>query len=178
MIKQLFTVVKLIAGALIATRDDTVLVVVDMQPGFLPDGGDPGSPAAKRALLGVAREIKRAIRRGMPIVVVEYRRHAGTHPQLMQLLKGYARYRIAKKGQMDGSKGVLHACREMGLRQPPAFRVCGTYTHYCVEETVLGLSRKRRRSVVEVVRSACTDPSGNNWELFAPAFTRTNIALV
>ena len=178
MVRQFFG---LLAGALrkvIATVDDTVLVVIDMQPRFLPDGGNLHSPEAMRALAGVAREIKRAMRRGMPIVLVEYKRYASTHEYLKELLAGYKRVRVVKKAQMDGSKAVLFACRLLGLKHPRRFRVCGTYTHYCVEETVLGLSRKRPRSLIDVVKSACTDPSGNRWFAFIPAGTRTNVFLV
>ncbi|HEY9869784.1 MAG TPA: isochorismatase family protein [Candidatus Obscuribacterales bacterium] len=183
MVKQLLHGFKLLAGGLrsmCATRNDTVLVVIDMQPRFLPDRGDTSSPEAMRALAGVAREIVRARRRGMPIVLVEYRRYAPTHPYLMKLLTEphYGRHRVVRKGQMDGSKAVLFACRAMGLGRPRRFRVCGTYTHYCVEETVLGLSRKRPQDVVEVVTSACTDPSGNRWFAFIPACTGANVSLV
>jgi nicotinamidase-related amidase len=163
-----------------ATRDDSVLVVIDMQPRFLPDRGDTGSPEAMRALAGVAREIVRARRRGMPIVLVEYRRYAPTHPYLMRLLSepDYELYRVVRKGQMDGSKAVLFACRAMGIARPRRFRVCGTYTHYCVEETVMGLARKRPQALVQVVTAACTDPSGNRWFAFIPACTRANVSLV
>jgi len=180
MVRQLFG---LLAGALrkmIATVDDTVLVVIDMQPRFLPDEGDLHSPEAMRALSGVAREITRAMRRGMPIILVEYKGYQPTHPYLMRLLieTGYERFKVVKKSQMDGSKAVIFGCRLLKLKSPLRFRVCGTYTHYCVEETVLGLARKRARSVINVVMSACTDPGGNRWFAFIPPGTRANVFLV
>lgn len=180
MVRQLFGLLAGALRALIATANDTVLVVIDMQPKFLPDGGDLNSPEAMRALSGVAREINRAMRRGMPIVLVEMKPFTATHAYLMRLItaRGYTRFQVVKKTQMDGSKAVLYACRLLGLKQPLRFRVCGTYTHYCVEETVLGLSRNRRRSVIDVVKSACTDPSGNRWFAFIPSATRANVFLV
>ena len=178
MVRQLFGLLAGTLRAMMATVDDTVLVVIDMQPRFLPDEGDLQSPEAMRALSGVAREIRRAMRRGMPIILVEYKRYAPTHEYLVELLAGYTRWRVVKKGQMDGSKAVLFACGLLGLKHPSRFRLCGTYTHYCVEETVLGLSRKRPRSLIDVVKSACTDPSGNRWFAFIPAGTRANVFLV
>lgn len=180
MVRQLFGLLAGALRAMIATVDDTVLVVIDMQPRFLPDGGDLHSPEAMRALSGVACEIERAMRRGMPIILVEYKRYRPTHPYLMRLLTdvGYERFKVVKKGQMDGSKAVIFGCGLLNVKQPRRFRVCGTYTHYCVEETVLGLASKRARSVIDVVMSACTDPSGNRWFAFIPAGTRANVFLV
>ncbi len=145
------------------------LVVVDMQPEFCPDS--LSSVAAK-----VAAEIRYARERGLPIVIVEYKPKAygSTHRSLTRLLDGYRNTVTVEKRGMDGSRAVLKACAGSGF-STALFRVCGVYTHYCVEETVIGLVKKRKRTAVSVVKRACSDPSGNRWECF-PALA--NVQLV
>jgi isochorismate hydrolase len=136
-----------------------VLVVVDMQPEFCRE-------CAPNALKSVAREIKRAMRWHQPIIFLECRPedHGLTYKELRRLVKGYDRVVFVRKRGMNGSRHVLKACAKHGFCDKH-FRICGVYTHYCIEETAMGIVRNKRARV-DVVRRACNDPSGNDWSKF------------
>jgi nicotinamidase-related amidase len=136
-----------------------VLVVVDMQPEFCRDC----DPTIRK---NVAREIKRAMRWHQPIIIVQCRpdKNGLMYSELRRLVQGYDRVAFVRKRAMNGSRQVVKACRKQGF-SAKYFRICGVYTHYCIEETALGLAR-RIGARVEVVREACNDPSGNEWWRF------------
>ncbi|HEY9788242.1 MAG TPA: isochorismatase family protein [Candidatus Obscuribacterales bacterium] len=163
MLNQLLGAFELVGGALrpIAARWETAtLVVVDMQPAFFPQ-------IDSDVLQQVSREICRAMRRGLPIVIVETKPHINgpTFRSLANLVKDYDRVGFARKRGMNGSRAILAVCRQRAF-DVSRFRVCGVYTHYCVEETAVGLGQRRRSADVYVVKRACADPGGNNWSAF------------
>jgi len=148
---------------------NSTLVVVDMQPAFFPE-------IDTDVLTQVANEIRRAMRLGRAIVIVETNPHkyGSTFRSLLDLTAGYHRVAFARKRGMDGSRSVAKVCRRRGFDRRH-FDVCGVYTHYCVEETAIGLGLRCPRSQVRVIKKACADPGGNNW----PAFpTRANVCVV
>ncbi|MBX9685047.1 MAG: isochorismatase family protein [Candidatus Obscuribacterales bacterium] len=136
-----------------------VLVVIDMQYGFR-------ASQSEAQIEAVAAEIEAAIELGRPIVVLEYKKYPATNERLIALLAGrYDKYAIAVKKDDDGSEELIDACIE---HEFPGghFRVCGVNTHWCVTSTVLGLAEKLDESLIEVVKAACNDEDGNDWEKF------------
>lgn len=136
--------------------EETTLVVVDMQPYF-------AASQHPDTLAAVEREIRSAIEREAPIVVLEFEDSGKTHESLMRLLRKYRRLAVRVKTTDDGSAWVTSACRQHGFGMKH-FRICGVNTDACVLATVLGLTDRIPDCTVEVVRDACnSNYSTYNW---------------
>jgi nicotinamidase-related amidase len=151
----------------------TVLVVIDMQPGFA---------ASLRVLDAVKAEVKRAISLNMPIIILEdhpaLNQH--THADLTDLLKGYdtLRYIVVQKDGSGlglgsgGGKEVTGSCELLGL-PTTSFRLCGVKTGLCVFFTALELSRSFPDAHIDLVKEACfcghncCSSPDDEWERFA-----------
>jgi nicotinamidase-related amidase len=112
-------------------RDDSVLVVVDAQPGFLPREGDA-------AVARIAWLVAIAVRLDVPIVLTEEEpeRHGSTDARIAaQLPEDVRRFRKATFG-LAGSPEILDAVR--ATRRTTAVFV-GAETDVCVAQSAIGL---------------------------------------
>lgn len=146
------------------------LVIVDMQTWFK-------GARDEQTIDACMRQIGRAIRAQCPIIVLELKpisQCGTTDRRLLAMLKNYIKHTVVLKDKNDGSAEVLAACQRhhFGTR---SFRICGVNTHACVQATVSGLASKCCYSQLEVVREACNDCMGNQWERFDCA---PNVVLV
>lgn len=146
------------------------LVVVDMQPDF-PASNDP------KTLSAVEREVRKAIKRGFGVVVLEVPYFSPldeeglkpTHRSILKLLDGYSRYRVTQKRWSDGSCQVVRMCEDYKFANK-RFRVCGVNTDACVLETVLGLAQRLPESKIKVIKDACNTAFNQNcWDKFLVA---------
>lgn len=145
-----------------------VLVVVDMQPGFL---------AARKpeVIAAVKREILAAMAAGLPIIVLEClsSKYGHTHPELLDLLKDYdslKRIVLEKDGSglgcgSGGGKEVSEAC-ELLSYPTDSFRFVGVNSDICVLFTAVEVDRLFRPTRLELVRDACAGSSENQWQVF------------
>ncbi|HEY9774725.1 MAG TPA: hypothetical protein V6C81_13270 [Planktothrix sp.] len=138
------------------------LAVIDPQLYCLPSKEDlPGYGP----LLEVEREIATAKQLGCDIVIVIYPEMGPINPRINQLLRGYNRVIRVEKQQWIGARQLLAGCREFGFNTN-FFRVCGWYTHRCLQTTVQGLSRALPNCRIQVVKKACDDIEQNRWNTF------------
>jgi nicotinamidase-related amidase len=156
------------------TFPGTVLVVVDMQPGY---------PAALDALTQwfVKQEILRHREQNLPILLVEFDAHemGETFDCIKSLIEGYDRGRIISKRGDDGSAEILKACRQFGF-SPDSFRICGVNSDACVLETVQGLVVKHPTCLITIPQDACnclTGKSNDVWSVDYPAIAQVTVEL-
>lgn len=152
----------------------TVLVVVDMQPGY---------PAALDGLTQwfVKQEIMRHLEQNLPILLVEFDAHemGETFDGIKSLIDGYSRGRIISKRGDDGSTEILKACLQFGF-SPDSFRICGVNSDACVLETVQGLVAKYPTCRITVPQDACnclTGKSNDVWSVDYPAIAQVTVEL-
>lgn len=145
-----------------------VLVVVDMQPRFRASC-DP------RTLQNVASQIRGAIARQEPIVVLEVAVpdtspiFSRTHKELLDILDDVdnpAFWALKIKTTVSGGNEVLKACHAYGFDQRH-FRLCGVNTSACVYETAKALALSRPGSKVEVIASAVNDKVPNGLSCYS-----------
>jgi nicotinamidase-related amidase len=121
-------------------RDDTVLVVVDVQPGFLARAwfSDEDAEAARAALDRMAWLVALAARLGIPIVVTEEEpeRNGAVHPDVAERLP--AGTPVLRKPTFDlaGTPEILAAVRTTGRGTAV---VVGCETDVCVAQSAIGL---------------------------------------
>lgn len=141
-----------------------VLVVVDMQSRF-------SAANDKTTIEAVAAEIRGAIARQEPIVVLELAipsmspSFCRTHQCLLDILESRenpAFWVLKLKSTVDGAREVLTACNTFGFSQEH-FRLCGVNTALCVYETAMGLARRRPGAKVEVLRRAVNCSTEHPW---------------
>jgi len=121
-------------------RDDSVLLVVDMQPGFLArEWLSPGDVAAARsALERAAWLVALAARLGLPIVVTEEEpeRHGATDPAVAAVLPPAARVFTKPTFGLAGTPEILGAVRDTGRGSAV---LVGCETDVCVAQSAIGL---------------------------------------
>jgi nicotinamidase-related amidase len=112
-------------------RDDCVLIVVDLQPGFLGDGAEV---AVDRAAWLVAL----AARLGVPVVVTEEEpeRRGATSEQVSRWLPAGAPVFRKPTFGLAGTPEILAAVHEMGRATAV---VVGCETDVCVAQSAIGL---------------------------------------
>jgi nicotinamidase-related amidase len=132
-------------------RDDCVLVVVDMQPGFLArEWLSPEDVAASRAALDRAAWLAAlAARLGVPIVVTEEEpeRHGSTDPGLRRWLPPDTPVFGKPTFGLAGTPEILAAVGETGRGTAV---VVGCETDVCVAQSAIGLQGSGLASVVVV----------------------------
>ncbi len=142
----------------------TVLVVIDMQPGY---------PAALDAVTQwfVKQEVERHRAANLPILLVEFDAHemGETFDSIKLLLKGYDRAQIISKSGNDGSAEILRACRRFGY-SPLSLRICGVNSDACVLETVQGLVEKLPTCLITVPQDACNCLTGKDNDVWSEDF--------
>jgi nicotinamidase-related amidase len=112
-------------------RDDSVLVVVDAQPGFLP-------PEADAVVARIAWLVAVAARLGIPIVATEEEpeRHGATDARIAACLPADARVFRKPTFGLAGSPEILEAVRGTGRRTAV---LVGAETDVCVAQSAVGL---------------------------------------
>lgn len=129
-------------------RDDCVLVVVDAQPGFLPN-------EAEQALARMAWLVAVAARLRVPVVVTEEEpeRNGATHPRIAGLLPPAAPVFSKSTFGLAATPGILAAVRATGRRTA---LVVGCETDVCVAQSAIGL--RAAGFAVVVVEDAAFSP--------------------
>jgi nicotinamidase-related amidase len=122
-------------------RGDSVLVVVDVQPGFLARSWFPeqDAAAARAALDRAAWLVALAARLGIPIVVTEEEpeRNGTTHPDLAERLPPETPVLRKPTFGLAATPEILAAVRETGRGTAV---VVGCETDVCVAQSAIGLS--------------------------------------
>lgn len=130
------------------------LVVVDMQSGF---------QAANNPLTvtSVVKEVKRAIARNMPIIVLELHpwENGKTHREISSLVREYDNGYIVQKHRNSGFDELMETVNDNGL--PNHFMVVGVNACFCVYETVEDLIDNGYP--VEVVKTAVNGQKGGSY---------------
>lgn len=165
------------------------LVIVDMQPGFSASND-------KRTIKAVMEEIRRAIKDGAFIIVIESdrKKYGSTHAELLDLLADYdsERWSIETKfwryndqySPHSGALQVAEACEVFGF-PTGRFRVCGVNTDICVFFTAMELGKRFPLSKLEIVMRACNVPelgfavdTAKSFRYYAGVHKFTNFELV
>jgi len=141
----------------------SVLVVIDMQPGY---------PASQDAVTQwfVKQEILRQSERNLPVLLVEFDAHemGETFESIRCLVESYEHGHIIDKRSSNGSAEILSACRRLQLPSE-AFRICGVNSDACVLETVQGLLSAHSTCLITLPQDACnclTGKSNSIWQYF------------
>jgi nicotinamidase-related amidase len=123
-------------------RDDCVLVVVDLQPGFL-------APEADSVVARAAWLVAVAGRLGIPVVVTEEEpgRHGPTDEAIRALMPADAPVFTKPTFGLAGTPEILAAVRATGRRTAV---VVGAETDVCVAQSAIGLRVDGFASVVVV----------------------------
>ena len=103
-----------------------VLVVVDMQDGFLS--------SASQVVLPVLCHIRDALALGIPIVIVQYEEYGSTLDQILDILPNNSYVRVWKSDD-DGADEVLRAMKVFSLPAHTDIFLCGVNGGYCVCDT-------------------------------------------
>lgn len=121
-------------------RDDTVLVVVDVQPGFLARSWFPeeDAAAARSALDRAAWLVALSARLGIPIVATEEEpeRNGTTHPDVAERLPAGTPVLRKPTFGLAGTPEIVAAVRDTGRG---TVVVVGCETDVCVAQSAIGL---------------------------------------
>ena len=127
------------------------LMVIDMQSSFLdycaPDYITP-------VIEQVVHQVRLAIRRKAPILIVEFRSSGCTIPAITTLVEPYKLVHTVIKSQMDVTSALPKKCQRL-IQKASRLRVCGLYTEDCVCASVIGLLGKFRTLQIDLIKSAC-----------------------
>jgi nicotinamidase-related amidase len=136
-----------VAGLL--QREDSVLVVVDAQPGFLAKETftDSDTAAARVALARMAWLVAIAARLELPVVVTEEEpeRHGATAAAIAAVLPDGAQVFRKPTFGLANTPEILEAVRETGRRTAV---LIGCETDVCVAQSAIGLLERRFSCVV------------------------------
>jgi len=148
----------------------SVLTIIDMQDYFLQRGLNRGDvePAELQAewdtIVDVIRkQISKAKRNKMPIVVLEYDNSGPTTAKILRTIRGYELAARVKKYRNDGSSEVMETIGELmgGNWVPSEFRITGVNRAFCVADTVRGLSQEFPDSMLNLIEDAIGDEHGD-----------------
>lgn len=129
------------------SNSHTALLVIDMQPdGFV-------TAKCEKTVNACCKEIKKAVEKDMPIIVLEYVNNGETHRKLRYYLDVHRKTRYIKKRNDDGSDEVIECLKDAGW-SIKTFIVCGVNTAGCVEDTITPLVKKYKKQI-QLIRNAC-----------------------
>ncbi len=138
----------------------SVLVVIDMQPGF-------EATRHNGVLDAVVAEVEQARSQGRPVIIVEYGGYGLTYDSIMRVLTDplpYEHFVVLRKTRWSGADIALDYCLKQGW-DTSKYRVCGVNTFECVAETAEEFTVLSPDSLVEVVKEACNDKV-IGWKMF------------
>lgn len=135
----------------------TTLCVVDMQDFF---------STSVYCLDGVLKEIKLAMRRKAPIVVLEYNGCGRSTDPIRKVLRNYRKKRYVTKHDDDGGQELLEILDKKGWSQEK-IRFAGVNRSACVLETVDRVRDNVPHCEVEIAIDAtwCSNPNGGYHQL-------------
>ena len=113
--------------------------------------------ANKRTQRYCQTEIRKAIKKNVPILFVEYDSCGDTEPSLTSIVEAskYKKAYTITKCSDDGSNDILKFMRKNKIPRSD-FRICGVNTDCCVRDTVDGLdARIGKAFAINVVAKAC-----------------------
>lgn len=154
---------------------NSVLVIIDMQPGF-PASQDVLTVYAVGLLIEQAREA------GLPILVVEYDAHemGETLEKLQDKLRGYDRCWRLDKSKSDGGSVVVRKLQALGLVATGSdssqgsnlnLVICGVNSDGCVLATVNSLVGLLPGMPITLPQDACNSVSGKDCSVWHEEFT-------
>jgi nicotinamidase-related amidase len=124
-------------------RDDSVLVVVDVQPGFVAREwfSEQDAAAARTVVERIVWLVALAARLGIPVVVTEEEpeRNGRTDPDVAARLPGETPVLRKPTFGLAGTPEILAAVRETGRRTAV---VVGCETDVCVAQSAIGLGEQ------------------------------------
>ena len=127
-----------------------VLIVIDMQPGFVA-AEDPV------VINAVKKEIIKAKEETNLILFVEYKWNGRTWPQLTNAVKDYSFTDTIKKTKDDGAEDIMNYFQRCRIA-PKKLRVIGVNSDACVLATLYSLYTASCYKL-EVVKAACNSTS-------------------
>ena len=133
------------------------LVIIDMQYGF-------ATAQHQGTINNCIRQIAKAIKAEMPIIIVEYTNCNKTVKPIRQALRGYRHKHTVKKSTDDGSRNIMKLVKRK-LCHIDKFIVCGVNIGACVADTVYGLAIGYDMEV-DVIKNACNDRGFSKIEIF------------
>lgn len=135
----LFVFVTLSALPAFAGNSGFATVLIDMQQGFYQRGGVSGSPKLEALVRNQARLLAWSVRKGIPVVVLQYQGFGETDPRLMKIVKNGA-YKVIWKNNDGGFYGMSHDELLATLKgwKVDSLIVAGINGAYCVRSTIQG----------------------------------------
>lgn len=129
-----------------ARLKDSALIVIDMQPYF---------PSANKDWLidNICEKIKLFKQNNLPIYVLEYKNCGKTCQPILNLLDGYSKFYLLKKGRDDGSEPIANHFSNTG--EPKKVYLAGVNVDFCVLRTVVGLKDKYVKKIKLFVYRNC-----------------------
>jgi len=137
----------------ILSKNDSVLVIIDMQERLIPVIADK-----EKIVENALRLVKFAHIVGLPIILTEQQNLGETAPELREELKDV---QPIIKWEFDCFESIAFAHR-LGQLKRNTLIIIGIEAHICVAQTVLHASS---RYSVHVVSDAVSSRSPHNWEV-------------
>lgn len=134
---------------------------------FFPAANNPATVQA------VSKEVKAAIQRRQPVLIVEYdpSEVGPTHDCILELVSRYARALRITKHAADGSHQLLDVCILNNLPHS-RLRVVGVNSDACVLETIEGYISLVPDCTITVVRPACNCLTGDTNDVWTDDFPK------
>jgi virulence-associated protein VapD len=130
-----------------------ILLIVDMQLNF-------EAASSLEVRRNVLREIKTAINKKMPIIVLEYADSGKTYYDINKALRNYKNVFYVEKQKDDGSsvlrKFFVNQLHRFAAKKV-SVNICGVNTGACVWKTAHGLSRFKWVRSINIIWDACND---------------------
>lgn len=151
--------------------DDSVLVVIDVQPRFL---GKVDAQFARQVSARIAWLVRAAVSLGVPVVVTEEEpdRNGTTHPDVLAALPDGIIRHVKPTFGLAFTPSILDAVRATGRRSAV---VCGLETDVCVSQSAIGLLDEGWK--VAVVSDAVASP-GSSHEQGLERMRAAGVALI
>jgi nicotinamidase-related amidase len=135
------------------------LIVVDMQSKF-EASNNPDT------IKNCVKEIKKAVKNNMPIIILEYDGFGPTQHALMNSMRNYPKRYWYEKCTDSGADEVHYIVKRFRLSKN--LKVVGVNTDACVRDTIYDLACKPKRYrnyKIEVISKACNTESGPRYHL-------------
>ncbi len=126
---------------------NTALLIVDMQKDF-ETAGDIDTQN------GVIAQIKRAIKKEIPIFVLEYDGYGDTHDVIKTLLYSYYDVHYIEKDRNDGGFELMEYIDCNGSFNIKHFITCGVNISFCVGETIRTLIYEFGKKVLLIANAS------------------------
>lgn len=127
------------------------LVIIDMQYYF-------ETARHESTIRNCIKQIKKAIKDNIPIIVVEYwvedEDLGETLPRLQKYFKDYNLTRIIKKHDDNGGREVNKCLKDNDWNDIDILRVCGVNINCCVASTVNTLMTRYYKQI-KIIKNAC-----------------------